>query len=667
MDRRIKWIDVAKGICMISVIMGHLGVEKINYVVYAYHLSLFFILSGYTMKKTAINKDYLNKKFKVLMLPYFVTCICIILMDIFNCFFLWHNVSNENVTNVIAKDIIRSFWASGSITTFGTIEIGTRIGAIWFLPALFFSSVCVQAVLTNIKDKKVQYIFVCICALTGMISARFIWLPFSVQSALMAMPYVLLGYEIKQKGLVEKINLKNVLVCFLIFLLGIKARVSLLSFVSADAPDFILSFIVAVASSTCIIYVSTKLEWCKPLELVGRYSLYFMCIHLLELETMGMWIYKVLDYLGIYNTFTSFLAQLFSICFITFLIIVVKRIVGRFIVKKNVQESGMKRDAALDAAKGMLIVLMVIGHFVVDPGFRKILYSFHMTAFIFYSGFCFKESACNDMKKSILKLMKAFLIPYGCFAVVYCLVTHDGIGIELKNILCGISFSNKFFNGYSSIGPVYFVLLLFLVRLMYLFVEKYMKADWGKHIVVLIISMGGYVLGQKGYWLPWSADVAMYSLVFYHVGYCFRKYNIMDYICNRNYLYFLLSCVWAYVVYQGGMEIAVRYYGNYSLVIMGAVCGSVLFYLFFKGFSDMYKGTAKLLELIGKSTIYVLVVHTLFNRHVYMWAARIWQEGFFPHLMMTVIIQVFAGVIIATVIRQMISWIKRIRLTIMKG
>lgn len=654
MNKRIKWIDVAKGICMISVIMGHLGVENINYVVYAYHLSLFFILSGYTMKQTVVNKDYLNKRFKSLMLPYFVTCICVMIMDIFNCFFLWHNISNENITNVIAKDIIRSFWASGSVTNFGNVEIGTRIGAIWFLPALFFSSVFVQVVINYIKDKRIQYGIVATCALAGMISARFIWLPFSIQSALMAMPYVLLGYEIKQNNLLEKLNLRVAIFCFLIFLIGIQARVSLISFVSADAPDYLLSFIVAVASSACIIYVSRKLEECRPLELVGRYSLYFMCIHLLELETMGMWMYKALDHLGIYNTFTSFCAQVISICFITFLIVMGKKFGDKVKKQRSVKTSESTRNVEMDAAKGMLIILMVIGHFVVDASFRKILYSFHMAAFILYSGFYFKETACDNMKKSIIRLMKSFLIPYGCFAVIYCLITHDGIGIELKNVICGLSFSNRFFNECSSIGPVYFVLLLFLVRLMYMIIEKFTRGNWSKHFIVLGLSLIGNFLGAKGYWLPWSADVAMYSLVFYHIGYCLKKYNIMEYICNRNYLYFILSSIWAYMIYQGGMEIAVRYYGNYSLVVVGAVCGSVLFYMFFREVSKMCKGIVKPLELVGKGTIYVLIIHTLFNGYIYKWVMRIWQEGYFIHLMMTVIIQIFAGLIVAIVVKQIL-------------
>ncbi len=663
MRERIKWIDVAKGICMVSIVLGHQGIGAIDKYVYAYHLTLFFILSGYTMKQVEVNRDYLEKKFIRLMLPYFATCFIIIILDIFNCFFLIHDTSNQTVTNVIAKDLIRSFWASGSITAFGNVEIGSRIGAIWFLPAFFWAVIGTQAVIRYVSSKKMQCAIVGTGAVLSMVLARFIWLPFSIQSGLMAMPYILLGYFIKDKKLLERVNFKIFILCLTIYLLGVWGNLSVISFVSANAPDYVISFLIALASSICVIYISNKIGGCKVLEWIGQNSLYFMCVHLVEAEQMGTWRWMLLDKMGIYNTFTSIVLQLLLVCLITFLITEGKKVSARFRERQATKVLETKRDAALDASKGALIVLMVMGHFVVDSGFSKILYSFHMAAFIFYSGYCFKEGACADIKTSILKLIKSFLIPYGCFAVLYCLVTNDGIGIELKNVLCGLSFSNKIFNQYSSVGPVYFVLLLFLVRLIYLFVAKYIHTDMIRNGIVILLSMGGYLLGQRGWWLPWSADVALYSLIFYHIGFYFKKYNIMEYVCSRRYLYFVLSCVWAYAIYMGGMEIAVRYYGNYSLVILGAVCGSTLFYMFFREISDMGRGIAKLLQQVGKSTIYILIIHTLFHWHVYMWVAHIWQEGYFPHLLITVIIQVFAGVVIAMIVRKILMLPKSLQRT----
>ena len=55
--KRLNWIDIAKGICMIAVVLGHLGVEKLGFV-YSFHLTGFFILSGFTMKKTQLTAGY---------------------------------------------------------------------------------------------------------------------------------------------------------------------------------------------------------------------------------------------------------------------------------------------------------------------------------------------------------------------------------------------------------------------------------------------------------------------------------------------------------------------------------------------------------------------------------------------------------------------------------
>lgn len=55
--KRIEWIDVAKAISIILVIFGH-AIKKTNwvhldfivYTIYSFHMALFFVLSGWTLK-----------------------------------------------------------------------------------------------------------------------------------------------------------------------------------------------------------------------------------------------------------------------------------------------------------------------------------------------------------------------------------------------------------------------------------------------------------------------------------------------------------------------------------------------------------------------------------------------------------------------------------------
>ena len=79
--KREEWADIAKGLGILSVILGHMGVEQINCIVYTYHLPVFFILSGYFMKKKDDSTCLLIKS-RTLLLPYFFTCILICIGDL---------------------------------------------------------------------------------------------------------------------------------------------------------------------------------------------------------------------------------------------------------------------------------------------------------------------------------------------------------------------------------------------------------------------------------------------------------------------------------------------------------------------------------------------------------------------------------------------------------
>lgn len=80
---RIKWIDYAKAITIIMVIVGHaigeysLKYKEIEVIIYSIHIPLFFILSGYTFKVKLSTRDWIIKRIKSLMYPYLLFCFCI--------------------------------------------------------------------------------------------------------------------------------------------------------------------------------------------------------------------------------------------------------------------------------------------------------------------------------------------------------------------------------------------------------------------------------------------------------------------------------------------------------------------------------------------------------------------------------------------------------------
>ena len=74
-NNRIEYLDIARCIGIILMIMGHVGFSKrFDHFIHAFNMPMFFIISGYlfTLKhqEELFFKEYLIKKFKSLIIPY---------------------------------------------------------------------------------------------------------------------------------------------------------------------------------------------------------------------------------------------------------------------------------------------------------------------------------------------------------------------------------------------------------------------------------------------------------------------------------------------------------------------------------------------------------------------------------------------------------------------
>lgn len=89
---RYLHIDIARAIAIILVVVGHyqpdhspLWHKEVIKIIYTFHMPLFLFISGYiyaaTQKEIAY-KDFIVKKFKRLMIPYFSTSVVIILVKL---------------------------------------------------------------------------------------------------------------------------------------------------------------------------------------------------------------------------------------------------------------------------------------------------------------------------------------------------------------------------------------------------------------------------------------------------------------------------------------------------------------------------------------------------------------------------------------------------------
>ena len=287
-----------------------------------------------------------------------------------------------------------------------------------------------------------------------------------------------------------------------------------------------------------------------------------------------------------------------------------------------------KRDHAVDLLRAGLIVSMVAGHFSLDPAFRGILYSVHMPAFILVSGYFHQPVTPENFGRQLWRAVKS-LRYYLLYALLFMAGHPPADWLRLP---LGVSYARRLLADVPSVGPVYFFLLLFAVKMIYLLIDR-APVTWLRYALLAGCVIGGAALGRVELWLPWSADVALFCVAFYHAGALLRKYRVAEWAEAHPWCYFLLSPVWLYMVKRGSLELAVRNYGeDCGLAVLGSCCGFLVLLLLSGYLCRALPG--KLVALLGKAgeaTGYILILHTLYAGQLNALLDRLLNQPFgFP-------------------------------------
>lgn len=193
---RNEWLDVAKGIAIILMVFGHTGFSTYwAGFIYAFHMPLFFIASGWTSNwgKYDIRKFVLHKV-RTLLFPFVIYSAIVLIVSSkiegynFHCF-------------------IKNGWGEY---------------ALWFVQVLFLASFIVKAIY-QFKSNISRYIIVVVLAvLASVFSRNNILLPWSLSSVPYASCLIYIGTEIRkiQPYIESKISILVVLIGFVITFIG---------------------------------------------------------------------------------------------------------------------------------------------------------------------------------------------------------------------------------------------------------------------------------------------------------------------------------------------------------------------------------------------------------------------------------------------------------------
>jgi len=196
-QRRDPYIDILKGIGIISVVIGHSGtfLPGVSFpttkFVYLYHLMIFFFTAGmvYKPEKSTDPFQYLGKQLKG-SIPLYVKYNIIFLL--FHNIFVRIHMLGEGIygINNYIINVISILLMSHS-ETFG--------GALWFIPMFLFAKgvfgVTFQLAQKARRPHAVHLCFIIVLAFIGLYTNYFgMYLLYHVQTSLLGVPVIYAGY-----------------------------------------------------------------------------------------------------------------------------------------------------------------------------------------------------------------------------------------------------------------------------------------------------------------------------------------------------------------------------------------------------------------------------------------------------------------------------------------
>lgn len=320
----------------------------------------------------------------------------------------------------------------------------------------------------------------------------------------------------------------------------------------------------------------------------------------------------------------------------------------------------MKKIKWIDTAKGIGILLVILGHSPFDETVIKAIFAFHMPFFFFVSGYLFHYSKYRENKRGFVEgKFKRLIVPYFVtnliilsfyslksnarhvpfsfrdihapfsFADIHAPLSFKDIHVPLSfaDMHAPLSFTDKLTGILYGNGaplepptiltntidlPSWFLTCLFCAY-MILYLIAYCHEKYGyKYSTVLsvLIVAAGLITGKFVY-LPWGLDIACVSMLFMFPGYLIYYYNVrLPARLHREYVSFALVLLLLCIIAADGMvDMNVRMYSNVYLFTAGGLLGTYFIILLAKKITEKKNILSGPLMFLGENSLTILLYH----------------------------------------------------------
>lgn len=283
--KRIEYIDIAKGIGIILVIMCHSGyINGMAIYVNSFFMPLFFYTAGLVYRDKELElKKYLMTKFKTLMVPYYVWNVLLIL----GSKVIGRRIGIDAILGILYGRFQFSKSSSQLLLHYNNSHM-------WFLPCMFLTLTIYWIIRKFVSCRMKPIVIGLLCGL-GMVIGRIspIYIPLSLDIVLVMLPFLYLGHKnLLNNPFILKHEIAVVVILCILFCLGpVNGDVNVS--MSYYGKSGVLFMLVALSGTYLLIFLSEQIEKFfrgsikKILLFCGKNSMTIYGIHIILITVLN--------------------------------------------------------------------------------------------------------------------------------------------------------------------------------------------------------------------------------------------------------------------------------------------------------------------------------------------------------------------------------------------
>lgn len=208
----------------------------------------------------------------------------------------------------------------------------------------------------------------------------------------------------------------------------------------------------------------------------------------------------------------------------------------------------------LDLLRGVLLLLICIGHFNDYPSFVEFIIKptamYYVPMFYMISGYLFNPN--NSFKDYFFKKTKSLLIPYLFFSALFILMDWNTYIHPLSAIKENLYQCLILGKGVSKSSPLWFVIVLYFSSLIIFMIRKLFVNQYAIVIIIALLSIMAYIFSVKMIEFPLLIHLIPSTVTFMAAGYLFKLFS------KRKFFWYAVSIIigfWGMFIDLGDMHL----------------------------------------------------------------------------------------------------------------